>query len=85
MPEGEHQTVPVQVWVDADIGIVGLVRELNQVPTIRTLSSCQGGRTYLPYVSVTWANDETLKALLMEYDVTLLGNYWGHVHPRNIA
>ncbi len=79
-----HTTIPVQVWVDVDEDIVSLVRELNTWPDIRTLSSCQGGLTYKPYVAVTWNDDFTLTRLLRRFDVTLLGNYWGHVHPRSI-
>jgi hypothetical protein len=78
----DHATVPVQVWADVDIGIAPLVRELNTWPTVRTIASCQGGETYAAYVMATWADDETLVALLERFDVTLLGNYWGHIHPR---
>jgi hypothetical protein len=78
-----HSTIPVQVWADVDRGIAPLVAELNTWPTVRTHASCEGGESYGPYVMATWSDDDTLRRLLQRFDVTLLGNYWGHVHPRS--
>src|ERR1017187_3060788 len=49
-----HATRPVQVWVDADLGIADLVEYLNAIPGVRTEASCQGGYTYRAYVLCTW-------------------------------
>jgi hypothetical protein len=89
-----HQTRPVQVWVDADIGIADLVERLNSTPGVRTTASCQGtltdGGITPPHVLVNWLDDATLKLLLRDFDVTLLAshcpgtyeNRFGMVHPR---
>jgi hypothetical protein len=83
-----HATKPIQVWVDVDVGIADLVEYLNTWPNVRTLSSCQGTigeggpNPYRAQVMVTWSSDGTLFELLKEFDVTLLGNNWGYVHPR---
>jgi len=88
MPSGEHLTVAIKVWVDVDLGIYEMVLYLNSIPGVRTLYSCEGTigeggpHPYPPQVGCTWADDETLKLLLREFDVTLMGNYWGDVHPR---
>lgn len=86
-----HATRPVQVWADVDLGIADLVEYLNTIPGVRTLYSCQGTigeggpHPYPAQVGVTWQTDETLKLLLRKFDITLLGNYWGNVHPRGGA
>lgn len=89
MPD-PHVTKPMLIWADIDIGIADMVAHLNTIPGVRTLYSCQGtigeGGPY-PYkaqVGVTWPDDETLTLLLRLYDVTLKGNYWGDLHPRDI-
>jgi hypothetical protein len=81
-----HITEPVLVWVDVDVGIAWLVRYLNRWHDIRTHASCQGttqeGGVTPAHVMVTWNEDGTLLRLLREFDVTLLGSYFGNVHPR---
>ena len=37
-----HQTVPVLVWADVDVGIADMVRMLNTIPGVRTHANCQG-------------------------------------------
>jgi tRNA(Phe) wybutosine-synthesizing methylase Tyw3 len=42
MPRPIHETIPVQVWADIDVGIADLVKLLNKIPGVRTFASCQG-------------------------------------------
>ncbi len=90
MPEGNHKTVPVQVWADVDEGIADTVCYLNTIPGVRTQASCQGtigeggANPYRAQVMVTWADAETFARLEREFDlseVSHAGN-WGYVHPR---
>ena len=82
-----HETRPVQVWVDVDLGITDMVVYLNTIPGVRTLSSCQGTigeggpAPYRAQVMVTWS-DEEIGRLRDEFDITELGDHWGYVHPR---
>jgi len=82
-----HGTRPVQVWVDADIGIADTVVYLNTIPGVRTLASCQGTigeggpNPYRAQVMATWT-DEAFARLKNEFDVTILGDRWGYLHPR---
>lgn len=75
-----HPTVPLQVWVDVDEGIVEAVRYLNTVYGIRTLSCCQGGKTYAPYVMATWT-DEALARVSEYFTSKLEGDGWGYLYP----
>lgn len=83
-----HQTIPVQVWVDVDIGIADVVRYLNTIPGVRTHASCQGtigeggSAPYRAQVMLTWADESTLKRLQSEFDVEIEGDGWGYAHPR---
>ncbi len=85
-----HATRPIQVWIDADLGIADLVEYLNTIPGVRTLYSCQGTigeggpNPYRAQVGVTWDDDETFARLFAEFDVTIQGNNWGDVHPKQI-
>jgi hypothetical protein len=87
MPDDFHKTVPVQVWVDIDSGIAEMVRYLNTIPGVRTHASCQGtigeggAAPYRPQVMVTWS-DEVLERLRREFDVTMEGDHFGYLHPR---
>jgi hypothetical protein len=60
MSSVNHQTVPVLVWADIDIGIAEHVRWLNSLPGVRTFTSCQGTigeggpHPYEPYVVAWW-------------------------------
>lgn len=82
----EHSTIPVQVWVDVDIGIADFVRELNLIPGIRTHASCQGtigeggSAPYGPQVMVTW-QDAAALGRLARYRKTWLSDALAYVHP----
>lgn len=83
-----HETVPVQVWIDVDMGIADVVRCLTEMPGIRCHSSCQGTigeggpEPYAAYVLVTWDDDEAYARLVAGYDVSIEGDHWGYAHPR---
>ena len=78
----EHETRPVKVWVDVDIGIATIVERLNTFDGVRTDASCEGGDTYGPYVMAHWT-PEGLKHIAREFDVKPEGNgYWGYVYPK---
>jgi len=82
-----HETRPVQVWVDADLGIADMVVYLNTIPGVRTIASCQGTigeggqNPYRAQVMAEWT-DEAFDRLATEFDLTVLGDGWGYVHPR---
>lgn len=83
-----HETRPIQVWVDADIGIADLVEYLNTIPGVRTQASCQGTigeggpNPYRAQVMCAWT-PEALVRLQAEFDISPEGNgSWGYVHPR---
>lgn len=88
-----HETRPVLVWVDADLGIADMVEYLNTIPGVRTDASCQGTigeggpRPYRPHVMCHWTA-EALVRLEKEFDVvhgtdgTDGNGFWGYVHPR---
>ena len=83
-----HKTRPIQVWVDADLGIADMVEYLNTIPGIRTQASCQGTigeggpHPYRPQVMCIWTA-EALERLQAEFDVVPEGNGdWGYVHPK---
>jgi hypothetical protein len=88
MPEGNHKTVPIQVWADIDEGIAETVKYLNTIPGVRTLASCQGTigeggpNPYRAQVMVTWDTEETFDRLSAEFDTSEVGNHWCYVHPR---
>ncbi len=76
------------VWVDVDLGIAGLVELLNTIPGVRTFASCQGTigeggpEPYRAQVMATWT-DEAEVRLRRDFDLTILGDHWGYVHPRD--
>jgi len=80
-----HETTPVQVWVNVDVGIADLVRYLNTIPGVRTTASCQGTlgeggpHPYPAHVDVTWDSPETLARLQAEFDTAIEGVAWGTV------
>lgn len=84
-----HPTVPVQVWADIDVGVRDLVIYLNTIPTVRTLTSCQGTfgaggeNPFGPQVMVRWSSAATLDLLQTEFDVEILGEAWGYVRPHD--
>ncbi len=83
-----HQTIPVQVWADIDVGIADTVRYLNTIPGVRTHASCQGtlgeggAAPYQAFVMVSWPDKETLRRLQSEFDIEVEGDYWGRAYPR---
>ena|SRR5579863_9550820 len=85
-----HKTRPVQVWIDADLGIADMVEYLQTFPGLRTFASCQGtlgeggASPYRSHVMAAWPPD-TYEHLAVEFDVTLLGEHWGYLHPRSVA
>ena len=89
MPEGNHKQVPIQVWVDVDEGIAHMVLYLNTISGVRTIASCQGTlgeggpKPYRAQVMATWPPG-VFERLRSEFDVTILGDNWGYLHPRNV-
>jgi hypothetical protein len=86
-PRIMHQTEPVQVWADVDVGISAFVRYLNTIPGVRTHASCQGTigeggpEPYGPQVMVSWWTDDARKAL-EQLGLTIEGECYGLVYPR---
>ena len=93
MSEGleRHQlkaTRVVWVKVDADAEIAQMVIDLNEIPGVRTHSSCQGTigeggpHPYRAYVMCSWRDEAALNFLKSRYIVRPQGNgAWGYVHP----
>jgi hypothetical protein len=58
-----HETRPVQVWVDADVGIADAIIYLNTIAGVRTHASCQGTvgeggpNPYRAQVMATWTDE----------------------------
>ena len=85
-----HQTVPVQVWADVDVGIADLVKYLNTIPGVRTHASCQGTigeggpEPYGPQVMVSWDRESSRVKLESEFDVRIThpNSNSGYVEPR---
>ena len=85
-----HQTIPVQVWADIDIGVADLVKYLNTIPGVRTYASCQGTigeggpEPYGPQVTVSWEDSDVLARLRAEFNVQIIwhGSNSGYVEPR---
>lgn len=86
MTASVHETTPVLVWADVDIGISDFVRHLNAIPGVRTNACCQGtigeggAEPYGPYVSVSWWTEEARCALL-PYGLRVDGECHGEVRP----
>src|ERR1035438_560328 len=87
MPEGNHKTRAVQVWADIDEGIADMVVYLNTIDGVRTIASCQGTigeggpNPYRPQGMAAWAV-EAFERLRRYFGVTLLGDGWGYLHPK---
>lgn len=83
-----HETVPVQVWADIDIGIADVVRRLNEIPGVRTHASCQGtlgeagAEPYRPHVMVSWNIPEAFETIKAEFDISDRHEAHCLVHPR---
>ena len=84
-------TRAVQVWVDADLGIADLVEYLNDIPGVRTHTSCQGtigeggAEPYSAYVECSWATTEAKERLAREFSLELKGNSHGTVRLKNLT
>ncbi len=82
-----HQTRPVQVWADVDVGIAETVERLNLIPGVRTHASCQGtmveggAEPYRAHVMASWP-PEALARLQSEFEIEVLGEGWGNLYPR---
>jgi hypothetical protein len=82
-----HQTEPVQVWADIDVGIADFVRHLNAIPGARTHASCQGtigeggAEPYEARVMVSWRNEDARRAL-EQHNLVVEGECHGTAHPR---
>jgi hypothetical protein len=85
-----HETVPMLVWADIDLGIVDMVRRMNEIPGCRTEASCQGTigeggpRPYPAHVMASWTA-EALAILQAEFEVYPRGNGWGTVCRKGVA
>lgn len=87
-----HKTQVVMVKVDVDCGIASMVRALQKITGVRTLSSCQGtigeggAHPYSPQVMCSWTA-AAFKILRAKYDITLPAGSngdWGYVHPATV-
>ena len=86
-----HDTIPVWVLADIDKDIADVVKYLNTIPGVRTLTSCQGTigeggpNPYRAQVMARWSDDVD-ERLRSEFDVTELGleGRWGYLHPKEI-
>jgi len=83
-----HETRPILVWVDADLGIADMVESLNRIEGVRTHASCQGSigeggpEQYGSYVEISWPDGETLDLVRQDYEVETQGEAWGYARPR---
>ena len=76
-----HETRPVSILVDVDLGIADMVEYLQMIPGVRTHASCEGTPTMPAYVMATWHHD-LLPRLQREFNVELVGEMWGYLRPR---
>lgn len=87
MSSVNHETVPVQVWVDIDLGIADDVRWLNSFPGVRTFTSCQGTigeggpEPYDPYITAWWPPEHDV-AIRRRFHLLSEGNGWRTLRPR---
>jgi hypothetical protein len=87
-----HETVPVKIWADIDVGIAAEVRWLNRLDGVRTFTSCQGTigeggpRPYRAYI-VTWWPKKHDKKIRQRFHVeTIAHSYppsdWYSLSPK---
>lgn len=82
-----HETVPIQVWVDVDIGIADAVRYLNTIPGIRTIASYKGTigeggpHPYRAHVMADWTDEAKARLESESFEFTTEGDHWGYIHP----
>ena len=81
-----HKTRPVQVWADVDLGIADMVVYLNTIPGVRTEATSGDDRRGRPGAlsrsGLTIWPAEVFERLKTEFDITILGENWGYLHPR---
>lgn len=83
-----HETRPIKVWADVDIGIADFVEYLNQISGVRTHGSCQGTldegghEPYEAEVMVSWWHDDAKKSL-EQFNLKIMGEAFGYVYPRS--
>lgn len=81
-----HMSTAVKLWVDVDVGIVDFVLALNEIDTVRTLTSCQGvGNGDLGYVLILWKTEEA-RAEVEKIAIITTRTHWnGDVLPKTWA
>ena len=83
-----HETREVWVIADVDLGIAEMVEYLQTIPGVRTSASCQGTlgeggpNPYRAQVMAYWPATQAAR-LFREFDVTVLGDNWGYLQPRD--
>lgn len=83
-----HQTRPVQVWVDVDIAIADAVLYLNTLPGVRTFASCQGtigeggSAPYRAQILASWPED-TIALIEKDFGIGERLNGCAYLHPRD--
>ena len=86
-----HETVPLKVWADVDVGIANMVRRLNEIPDVRTHASCQGtigeggASPYRAHVMVSWRTPEAFRTIQTEFDVSEVHDSHCVAHPRGLS
>lgn len=87
MSSVNHESVPVQVWIDVDTGIAEDVRWLNSLSGARTFTSCQGTigeggpQPYEPYIQAWWPVEH--EAVIRErFHLISEGNGWRNLRPK---
>ena len=87
MPENNHETIPVLVWVDVDRGIAGHVGYLNDIPGVRTFASCQGtigeggSHPYPAQILASWPPEVESK-ILQRFTVGERMTGCAYLHPK---
>jgi hypothetical protein len=78
-----HETRPVQVWIDADLGIAELVEQLNAIEGVRTHASCQGsiGEGGPEQYGPTLKSHGPMRRRA-KYQIEVQGEAWGYLRPR---
>jgi hypothetical protein len=82
-----HETVPVHVWADIDVGIAAHVSWLNSLEGARTFTSCQGTigeggpEPYEPYITAWWPPEHDA-AIRERFHLIVEGNGWRTIRPK---
>lgn len=81
-----HESIPILVCVDIDVGIAHFIKKLNLIEGVRTHACCQGSLgeggalPYPAYVMVSWNNDKA-KEKLEEFGLLQEGEFHGTCYP----